>query len=377
MSSRIKNDRQGKHSVLVVCEGENTEPAYFFEFEKFLLKSYSDKYPNGIKFKILPFPPEERKSLLENQEFSRVKKKQELKNFATLINDDIEEGFFAEPVRWVRFAQKQAEGGGYNQIWSVFDYDNRNDDQLKRAFDQSLEPINGTDEKVNIAYSSYSFEYWLLLHYECCDFYIAGSECRDGDDKIDCGTTGNVHSDNCNGAECLGGYLRSKSYEVGFYNKSEKSTFPEIVNMVDCARNNSLYVREHPKNSGLEVWKIKPVTTMHILIDKLTKEDLFRIWHYEIGKVSLQNFDLVVIREGKNISIEVVRKVNITIVIPMGKIKIYSKEYREFPINIRVQITSEEKFNLPQINIEEIGFDPKYASVEIERKVNLVEILKK
>jgi hypothetical protein len=221
MISREHKLRKGAYSVLIVCEGQNTEPSYFSKFQNYLNEKYKSEYPDGIYFSIFPYPQEEKEIIdLENQLFTRVKQKQEIQNFAAIINEDVEDEFLAEPTRWVRFAQKNSVNAGFNELWSVFDYDNRPVAEIKKAFDlaRNTELENGN---VKIAYSSYSFEYWLLLHYELFDTYIAGSECKDKNGKeIGCSRKGCTNSNNCNGTKCLGGYMRSKSYEVSNYNKT-------------------------------------------------------------------------------------------------------------------------------------------------------------
>lgn len=369
-----RSERKGKYSVLIVCEGENTEPAYFAEFGKFLANKYAMEYEDGIVFRILPFPPEERKVIEENTEFKRAKKKIEIKNAAQQINEDIEKKYFPEPTRWVRFAQKEAEGGGYNQIWAVFDYDNRPDAELKIAFHLAEEQIKGTDEKVNIAFSSYSFEYWLLLHYELYDQFIQGSECREGEDRINCGSDGCVHSNDCKGAKCLGGYLRVNSYEVGEYNKTEKSTFPAIRDFITKAKYHATYVREHPRNDGLDLWKMKPVTTLDKLIDKLTRETKFVRWHYTDGTIELENIIALFTIVGDSLQIEISRKVKATIVIPIGKTIVYNENFDSNILNVRVQMENEDKFEYPKLILSELKIIPLYASIELEGTVHLVHI---
>ena len=376
MISRKSGSIKGKYTVLIVCEGQNTEPAYFSKFETYLNSNYSHEYPKGISFTIFPFPPEETQIRNEADQFTtRTKNKKELQNPEKIINDDIEDQYRPEPTRWVRYAQKKAENSGFNEVWSVFDYDNRADDEIKTAFD-----LADNEEfdfgKVKIAFSSYSFEYWLLLHYELFEKNLIASECKDENrDEINCGDATCAHPNNCKGIYCLGGYLRSQLYDVGFYNKTKDSTFPALIDKIKIARYNSVYVRHLPKNTGLETWTIKPITTMDKLIDGLTKEPNLIYWHYEKGKIALKNIEIKASKNEKYIQVEIIRKSTSSFILPSGKIKILDLVYNEIPINVRVQIITDTPFILPQIDILNLGLTPKYISVEIDRKINIVEIL--
>lgn len=377
MKSREKSLKKGSYSVLIVCEGENTEPAYFLEFEKYLNETQSELYPNGITFTIFPFPPEnEIRATEKEQLFQRAKKVIKVKNPATIINEDIEKKFLAEPIRWVRYAQKQADGAGYNQIWSIFDYDNRPLNELKKAFELAKNKNNEGGVAVDIAYSSYSFEYWLLLHYEMYEKFIGGSECKDeNEDAIDCGVTGNTKKNNCKGASCLGGYLRLNSYKVGFFNKTKKSTFPDLIPLMKKARFNAAYTRSLPVNIKSEIWECKPITTMDKLVDSLMQPDYFIVWSHLNGKILAPDIEMEWTKtKAGNINIEIHRKGKKTVVIPEGKIKLLNSDYEEFNIKERVELKDKDTVKLKTISVTRIKIIPVFISIEISRKVYLSKI---
>lgn len=121
-----------KPTILIVCEGRNTEPSYF---NKFRLSSATVK--------------------------------------------SIGEGY--NTVSLVNRAKKLADAKSYDQVWCVFDADPRPDDpsQLHR-FDSAI----NLSEKFGfgVAYSNQAFEYWLILHF---DDHQGGSMNRaDYDKKI-------------------------------------------------------------------------------------------------------------------------------------------------------------------------------------------------
>ncbi len=99
-----------KPSILIVCEGKNTEPSYF---DQFRITS------------------------------AKVKSVGEGCNTISLVN------------RAITLSQQEK----YDQVWCVFDKDDFNDIDFNAAI-QIAEANN-----FGVAYSNQSFEYWLLLHF--------------------------------------------------------------------------------------------------------------------------------------------------------------------------------------------------------------------
>jgi len=103
-------DLTEKPSILIVCEGENTEPSYFNQFRITSAKVTS-----------------------------------------------LGEGY--NTVSLVYRAFELAQKGNYDQVWCVFDKDDFNDNDFNSAI-QIAEANN-----FGVAYSNQSFEYWLILHF--------------------------------------------------------------------------------------------------------------------------------------------------------------------------------------------------------------------
>lgn len=99
-----------KPSILIVCEGENTEPSYFNQFRitSAKVKSVGEGY-----------------------------------NTISLVN------------RALALSQQ----GNYDQVWCVFDKDDFNDNDFNSAIQIAV------DNNFGVAYSNQSFEYWLILHF--------------------------------------------------------------------------------------------------------------------------------------------------------------------------------------------------------------------
>lgn len=116
-----------KPTILIVCEGENTEPSYFNQFR---LTSATVK-PIGEGY-----------------------------NTFSLVN------------RAIQLADEK----NYEQVWCVFDKDDFSDNDFNNAI--ALAKANS----FGIAYSNQAFEYWLILHFN--DHQGGGMHRDNYDDKI-------------------------------------------------------------------------------------------------------------------------------------------------------------------------------------------------
>jgi len=116
-----------KPTILIVCEGENTEPSYFKQFR---LSSATIK-PIGEGYNTLSL---------------------------------------------VRRAMQLSQEKTYDQVWCVFDKDDFTTNDFNNAI--TLAEANG----FGVAYSNQAFEYWILLHFD--DHQGAGMHRRDYNDRL-------------------------------------------------------------------------------------------------------------------------------------------------------------------------------------------------
>ena len=98
-----------KPKILIICEGENTEPSYFNQFKM---------------------------------------KTAEVKA--------IGEGY--NTISLVERAKYWSEKADYDQIWCVFDKDDFSDNDFNKAI------IKSESYGFHVAFSNQAFEYWLILH---------------------------------------------------------------------------------------------------------------------------------------------------------------------------------------------------------------------
>ena len=114
-NKRRVNRFRPRQKILIICEGEKTEPNYF------------------KKFKIRP-------------------------EFVVKV-----EGFGMNTVSLVKEAMRLAKESNYDQIWCVFDKDDFSTNNFNNALTLAKKNKN------QVAYSNEAFELWYLLHFSYVD----------------------------------------------------------------------------------------------------------------------------------------------------------------------------------------------------------------
>jgi hypothetical protein len=197
---------------------------------------------------------------------------------------EIIRGSKTDPVHMVNEAKRKKKE--YDEVWVVFDKDRERDNENKRALD------NASKSKVNVAFSSISFEHWLILYFERKDFAFFRSDCE---------SRGEVC--NCNGLICASTYLKTAALYPTF-KKGYSLIYDDIQAKNAIAIENAAWLR----------MQRRPYSEKHILnpytdVDKLLCEllnlnrveyaSINEIFRYEKIDLNLTNFE----RDGNNISI--------------------------------------------------------------------------
>lgn len=183
--------RKFKRSILIVCEGTKTEHDYFEYIATHI--SYKKKIWDIVEVcdnktipKDIPIaPPTElgkrKKRQFINPNKRKISEQNALKELCIHLygeSDGIEqyEDIKAVPLRYVAQAQLiEEEQQMYEELWAVFDMDGHS--HHKQAYEKADEEVNG--KKVQIGFTSRSFEHWLLLHFEKNKTPFTSSECKD------------------------------------------------------------------------------------------------------------------------------------------------------------------------------------------------------
>ncbi|MDN3655412.1 RloB family protein [Ferruginibacter paludis] len=255
--------RNPNKTLLIICEGVNTEPLFFNSIlEEIKIGTYAI---DPIEITIKPEPRIVEIVETKKYESFKIERKKQVLRKAISVEPFEPKG--PPPLKWVLNGQDELKDGTYNEVWVVFDHDNH--PARKEAFEKAGEEIGG--RKVNIAFSSMAFEYYLLLNFEQIYFPFNRTECRTtGKNKksIECGS--NQNSLDCQGKECINGYASSK----GYWNNSKgvTSLFPLIKTRLQTGFENSVWLRaqSNVRETGIEIYNRNPYVNSDELIKRLT-----------------------------------------------------------------------------------------------------------
>jgi hypothetical protein len=175
----------------------------------------------------------------------------------------------SEAVGLIKEAQREmVDYGPEDQFWAVFDKDGYTKHQ--EAFEQA----DKRGKKVNIAFSSISFEHWVLLHFKKNKTPFVKSECKDPKDPkkyVGCGKKNNTHPANCKGKRCVTGYLRQNNFYQD-YEKAKNTIYFALRDRTDKALENSSWLRmlQTPQiNATKPIYQINPYTDVDLLVSTI------------------------------------------------------------------------------------------------------------
>ena len=259
-----------RYSVLIICEGGHTEPNYFKGIREAAIAQ--GLWTEGIEIIIRPKPPLDEEDAPAHSKHKKNRARRQLKAGSGAITiQDVEEEFKAYPTRFVREAQKGLEDGAFDEAWAVFDKDYH--PRHAEAFQLAATPVNG--KYVQIAFSSISFEHWVLLHFERNTAAFLKSECKNPSKAvIHCGT--GVHPEDCYGAKCAAGYIRTCSYLPYYSKQANIDLFSALKILTHRAVENASWLRS--RVAGAPVFTLNPYTDVDILVAHLLKLESQYFW---------------------------------------------------------------------------------------------------
>ena len=245
-----------KKTLLIVCEGTATEPYYFNHLRDRLIE---EDVP--ITITISPRPPEEDKGNDYEQRPGSKRRTLKLNQEEAKEISFVEDAFKAQPLAYVREAQKGLEDGTYDEVWAVYDKDGH--PKHKEAYDLALLKIG--DKIVNIAFSSISFEYWILLHFEENATAFERSMCRTINPKkyFYCGSR--EHEEDCEGEICVCGRLVTEGF-LSYQGKKKNFPLIEYHHLVYEAINRAVALERSYGNNIGPLFELNPITTVYKLV---------------------------------------------------------------------------------------------------------------
>lgn len=261
-----KTRKTQDNSIVLVCEGSDTEYLYFKQIKEYVEKQYPGKFS---KFLILP-------NYRDKQPCTGAKKQRQLfpskENHQYYVMADQDKNYAtysAQPIRYVREAQLYIEREGFTEAWAVFDKDTYLETNHRFAFEMK-DKIKG----LHIAFSSYCFEEWYLLHFELNTTSFYHSECKDSNQVyVGCGCRLGK-PDDCHGRKCIIGRLREKKY-IKDYGKGSLNIFNQYTLPSLNIGSNDIIIpffnaaRLRTLSSKTEIFLENPITTVDFLVARL------------------------------------------------------------------------------------------------------------
>lgn len=226
-----KDIKAGK--IVVVCEGEKTEPYFVWDLFNYL----TDEGVCDIqKPSIEPAPADEAKvqKLTGETRGSQGRNIKKLQRSNESTNEDN-----GMPLNLVNKAEKYLEY--FSEAWVL--YDNDEHPRLQKALDKILE-MRKSGLNINLAFSSRSFEYYMLLHHEYLVHTFGKTECYDKENgkhkyRHCCSRNQSPKENACDGnlehGCCINGYARRK----GYWEKSKSEGVLANINSLWTGINNA------------------------------------------------------------------------------------------------------------------------------------------
>ena len=254
-----------KNNIIILCEGSETEVRYFKDLRNYVNSNYPERFSD---IKIVPVVDDvvstktnkRKQRTLASSSESRYYEKEE-------TDANAYKKYKSQPVRYVREVQLFMEEDGYMEGWAVFDRDTFTHHAEAFALASSVNDLH-------IAFSSYCFEEWFLVHFERNSHSFMVSVCKDGNDKDKgCGTG---VADDCHGTVCLAGRLRDCKY-IADYAKNQESIFENYtLSHLERCYANAAWIRTL---SSEPIYLRNPYTDVDWLVKHLLDDNREHHWH--------------------------------------------------------------------------------------------------
>jgi hypothetical protein len=328
-----------RKTILVVCEGQRSEPDYFHNLRNEVITK-----TNNIFIKILPIPKDEQQNIVNEIHSFKLRKggkKRYLKNAINNIEPDdyvIEIEYKSQPTCYVRKAQLAYFEHGYAELWAVYDKDEHPKHDEAYSLSKNLEIC---DKIVNIGFSSISFEEWILMHFEYCNIAFSKSQCRDSDKNIFyCGS--HINESDCKGEKCVIGRIveknflslnSSKSFEYSKYSINVNNALLNALKSRDLATDKYFFYNNNPYVSiDRLVFKLK----------NIEKVDL--IWEYEKKFLTESNIFIKITNCNNVTNIEVENNTNRTYIIEENFLKLIDIQFNVLWKNDRICLNPNDSY---------------------------------
>lgn len=312
MTRQSEDTKQSKYVIRIICEGEKTEPLFFTSLCDKLIDGSYDTGNWNVRTIRQPDIPEEN-TLVTNRGWYK-KKEKKIRGKTQPHNAEVNG---QPPLSWVLLARKKLTEG-VDEAWAVFDKDEH--PAKMEAFEEAGKVIDG--KVIHIAFSSRSFEYYLLLHFEYVYHSFVATECGervDGKKVLYHCMANDASKKSCKGDLCINGYARSKKYWKE--TKTSESTFPLVEERLRAGIINANRLRaEGFLHEDVPIYERNPYTDVDKLICRLLHTTVIEP---EKECFFVDNGDQFRIRHFKNI-IVFYNKSKRTVILSEGLLKKYN-----------------------------------------------------
>lgn len=266
--------RKPKHTIFIACEGTNTEPLYFENIKE--IEEDRDDYP----FSITIYPDRE----------CDVNPKTDALGLVKVAIDAKSE---------------------YNEVWVVFDKDGYT--KHKEAFELAR------NNEVNIAFSSISFETWILFHFERNQTQFLKS------------------------ANIINDKFVNNNYIVDYNKTGEFNVYPYVSDLINKAYQNAAWIRKI--NVSENIFDNNPYTDVDLLVKRLTLNDLINYYLRINEIVVIDNIQFQFTLEDNVVFMNINNRSNKSFVTNSLRISINDNEAISSP-NKLIQVNEEKKVEI-------------------------------
>ncbi|MGV0757234.1 RloB family protein [Empedobacter brevis] len=360
-----------RKTILIVCEGQRSEPDYFEKLRDEVLEKVKDVY-----IRILPIPKGEQDKIEKELFDFKVRRGGKKRIIKTALNDIepeeyiVEEQYKSQPVCYVRKAQLGFLEKGYSELWAVYDKDGHpaHEDAYNLAIDSSFGNI------VNIGFSSISFEEWILMHFEFCETPFLKSQCRDSDKNVfDCGT--HTHKNDCNGLKCVVGKIVEQGYLT--YNDSKNFSFNEFENKRNIAFKNALLSREKAFDKT-KLYHNNPIVSIDRLVFKLTHIDKGDFnWEYNSNFEIAKDVTINILNNDNKFTVEIQNNSGSMFIVYKDLFKLIDIDFQTLWTNDRMHLepnTSNIIFSKQNLEIEDFSYAVLKLSEQEFKILDIVQL---
>ena len=291
MSRKIHNPRNfNSGSILIVCEGQKTENYFISKLFRYL----KDRNLTPIdSISISPFPE-------PDDEDHRLDRELRERGFRDLVNNPgLNDVKYPIPLNWVMKAYNELKV--YSEAWVLFDHDDH--PARKDAFEKVLEARINESKNLNLAFSSRSFEYFMLQHFELIFHPFRKTECRNHDyGQLNCcgienggplpGACDGLLENDC----CINGYARLH----GYWENSKCSNVFTIIPNLWKGIVNSTYIKWQSINQNRthDLYDRNPFLNSYRIVLRFL--DLIPI---EQDIITIISNNVLIIHEGTNLRV--------------------------------------------------------------------------